>query len=306
MKRISPSTVTVGMLAILFGLVAAYGARRFFEPAPPVDTRVEVVVSRINLPKYARIREQDVEVVKMDPSKVPAGAIHSRQLALYRTVHDTLMAGQPVTESSLYGVGETPTLAEQLPNGYRAVTIAVDRINALGGLLLPESFVDISLTVNSAHPDLQGIATKTILRHIKVLATSQQRFKSEERMEPEFRSVTVAVTPEDANKLILAQRHGTLSVTLRGEHDGEVAENNGDLANVYSLLGIDPIRRPQHKAEVWRGGSMQEVNFGAARILEAERATAANQNRQPVARNAARPAAPAAAENDPLSQGGGN
>jgi pilus assembly protein CpaB len=307
-KRISPSTVTVGMLAILFGLVAAYGARRLFEPAPPVDPRVEVVVPRINLPKYARIREQDVELVKLDPSAVPAGAVHSRQLALYRTVRETLLAGQPITEAALYGVGETPTLAEQLPAGYRAVTIAVDRINALGGLLLPESYVDIALTVNSTHPDLQGIATKTILRHVKVLATSQQRFKSEERMEPEFRSVTVAVTPEDANKLILAQQHGTLSVTLRGEHDDEVAANDGDLANVYSLLGIDPIRRPQHKAEVWRGSTMQEVTFGAARIREAERATLANQNRQPLARSASRAASPAAGDSadEPLAEGGGN
>ncbi len=155
-----------------------------------------------------------------------------------------------------------PTLAEQLP----PATAGDDRRRPhqrLGGLLLPESFVDISLTVNSAHPDLQGIAARRSCGTSRCSPPANNASRARSGWSPSSAASRCAVTPEDANKLILAQRHGTLSVTLRGEHDADVAENNGDLANVYSLLGIDPIRRPQHKAEVWRGNSMQEVNFGA-------------------------------------------
>src|SRR3954447_10206040 len=107
MRRIRPGTVTVAMLAILFGLVAAYTARRYMEPPPAAPERtVPVVMAKINLPTYARLRESDLEVVKVAPEHVPAGAINTIQRALFRVVKDTTMSGQPLLEAALYPVGQ--------------------------------------------------------------------------------------------------------------------------------------------------------------------------------------------------------
>jgi pilus assembly protein CpaB len=259
-KPISPTTVTVGTLAIVCGLIATYAVRRYLEPPAPVDNRITLVAPRINLPKYARLRDRDVQIIKVDPDKVPEGAITSPERVLFRTARSTILAGQPIVESDLYPVGETPTLAEQLPPGMRAVTFAVDRNNALGGLVLPESYVDISLTVNSNDPRLGGVATKTILERVMVLATSEQRYPSEERLERTFRSVTVAVTPEQVNRLILAQRYGTLSITLRGEQEETVAVAGSDnLVNFDSLLGLEPAT--SQVTEIWRGVTKSAVDF---------------------------------------------
>jgi pilus assembly protein CpaB len=280
MRRIRPATVTVAVLAILFGLVAAYTARRFMEPAPPAPEKtVPVVVAKVNLPKNGRLREQDVEVVRVPVALAPQGALTTVQRAIYRVVKDTTMSGMPVLESALYPVGEMPTLADQVPPGYRAVTFTIDRNNALAGVLMPQSIVDVAMTVKGAHPELHEVTTLTLLRNVKILATSQNLFKREEKVGQALRSVTVLVTPEDANKLILAQKYGTLSVTLCSPVDSVAGtpnaieeKNSNDSVNPLSLLGLKPVEPPkpvaQTKAQIWRGTSMTEVTFDAGRVLE--------------------------------------
>ena len=63
MKRISPATVTMGLIAILCGLGAAYMARHAM--ANKSDGRVDIVVAEVNMPKFSRISEQHVRVVRV-------------------------------------------------------------------------------------------------------------------------------------------------------------------------------------------------------------------------------------------------
>ena len=304
MKRISPATVTVSVLAILLGLVAAYTVRHALEPvAAPPAAMATIVVPRINLPKYARIREQDVEVHEVPADRVPFGALTVTSRVLHRLCRDTILAGRPILEQDLYDVGAVPTLADELPPGYRAVTISVDRDSAVDGLVMPESVVDVSMTVEGDHPDLQGVATVTLMRGVKVLATNFNRFRGEERLNQPMRSVTLAVTPEQANKLILAQRYGSLSVTLRSSvEDHLLAQqepaSNDNLVNPSDLLKLNPL--PQEtkvvrRAEIWRGDSVEEVLFEERQILEAQAATAARE------RTEVRRLVPTAFEREPAS-----
>ena len=283
MKRISPATVTFAVVTILLGLVAAYTVKRYLAPGvgPKAATEM-VIVPRVNLPKFARIREIDVEVLEVPKSQVPAGAVTVASQALYRLCRETIMAGQPILESNLYEVGAAPTLADQLPPGYRAVTITVDRDNAVDGLVMPESMVDVSLTVQGDHPELEGVATVTLMRKVKVLATSFERFKGEERMNVPIRSVTLAVTPEQANKLILAQRYGSLSVTLRGMVEDDLhltaahKSDNDNLVNPSDLIKLSPRVDPQkfvRRAQIWRGTSVEEVEFTDGQVQEANAAS---------------------------------
>lgn len=286
MKRLTPGTVTVGVMSILLGLVAAYSVRRYLEPAAPAgEPTVGIVVPRVNLPKYARIREQDIEVLQVPKRSVPEGVVANPSRALFRLVKETILAGQPIVEEKLYEVGKIPTLADQLPPGYRAVTVAVDPNNALDGVLVPDAIVDLSLTVRGDHPEVGGMSTLTLLRRVRVLATNRDRYPTEERLNQGIRSVTVAVTPEQANKLILAQRFGSLSVTLRGaledEQLAQAEDADVDMVNPAEVLGLTPVRpRRQKKAQIYRGDVMTEVVFDDDRISEAHRASEADDLRR--------------------------
>lgn len=326
MKRISPGTVTVGVIAILFGLVAAYAARRYFEQTAPAaqaprPAMATIVVPKVNLPKYVRIRDQDVDLIEVPKENVPEGAVQLKSRVLFRLVKTTIMAGQPILEEQLYGVGEVPLLSDQLPPGHRAVTLSVDASAALNGMIQPESYVDVTLTANSDRPEFNGLATLTLLRNIEVLATSLSRFPASEDRPGDLRNITVAVTPEQANKLILAQRYGTLSVTLRSSAEGEpvggemIADADSqeiDLVNTLDLLGLGPLPAPQPEVvpapatktvQIWRGTSVEEVTFDATALQEAENVTAAAEGREPiqitsVGSEASRTSQPAAAKKD--------
>ncbi|NQU25943.1 MAG: Flp pilus assembly protein CpaB [Candidatus Nealsonbacteria bacterium] len=277
MKRISPATVTIGVVAVLFGLVTAYVVRHYNdtpEPKATAQRTVSLIRAKINLPKYSRIRTQDLEIVQVPADKLPEGTLRVPSRAVSRLVRDTIMAGQPLFEKDLYGVGEVPMLADQLPPGFRAVTLQVDANSALNGMIQPESLVDVSLTVQNDHPEVGGLATLTLLRRVKVLATSQTRFRSIEDRPGDLQNITVSVSPKQANKLILAQRYGTLSVTLRSSLEDDMtaeAEDNHDLVNPAELLGLPFIPEPESTektAQIWRGGQMQEVTFFESEIAE--------------------------------------
>lgn len=300
MKRITPGTVTVGVFAIIFGLVSAYVARHYFEETPPVAKvapkapTATIVVAKYNLPKYARLRTADVELVQVAPKSVPEGAVKLESRALGRLVKNTVLAGQPLMEADLFGVGEVPMLSDQLPPGHQAVTLSVDANSALNGMIQPESIVDIAMTATNERPEVGGLATMTLVRGVKVLATSEQRFKGPEERSGELRNITVAVTPQQANKLILAQRYGTLSVALRSTVDAQLVAHQSDeernLVNTLDLLGLAPPQEtiepipeelPTKTVEIWRGGSMTEMTFSAETIEESRNATAVAEGREP-------------------------
>ncbi|MHC4403740.1 MAG: Flp pilus assembly protein CpaB [Planctomycetota bacterium] len=301
MKQITPGTVTVVVLAILLGLGAAYAARHYLaeKPQEPVAAAgpktTTIVIPRINLPKYARVRDQDVETVEVPLDRVPEDAVRQTSQALFRLVKSTVMAGQPLREEHLFGVGEVPMLSDQLPPGYRAVTLGVDADTALNGMIQPECHVDVALTFSNDRPEVGGLATITLMRGIRVLATSESRFRGTDDRPRNLRNVTVAVTPEQANKLILAQRYGTLSVTLRSTLDETLLaqdDDDNDLVNPLALLGlsplepipeIEPVEVPDTRTvEIWRNGQMQTVTFGPSAIRESQNATAVAEGRKPM------------------------
>lgn len=325
MKRISPAGVTFVIGAILVGLVAAYAVRHLSRPevTPPKATAkktVTIVVAKYNLPQYTRITDEYLEERQVSPDGVPEGALTLKSRALYRLAKGTILAGQPIRDQDLYAVGEVPLLSERLPPGYRAVTLAVDAKAAVNGMIQPESLVDINLTVKNDRPEIGGMATLTLLRRVRVLATSRNRFPASEDRPGDLRNITVAVTPEQANKLILAERYGTLSVALCSKLEDDNAEavaqaesniailptaeqrpndtlpsgpnslsqEDSDLVNIYSLLGISPLtpqpmpEKPFTKtAQIWRGSKVEEVTFVDWQIKEAENATLVAEGKAP-------------------------
>ena len=296
--NISPGTVSVAVLAILFGLVTAYAVSRYLRPEEVTEEEkkkaetVRVLAAKVNLPKYHRIRIPDLiwlEIPRknLKDGRPPQGTVKYYEQVLGLMLKETVMARRPIMVKSLYGPGEVPSMAENLRPGYRAVTFQVKASSAVNGIVQPESYVDVNLTVSAQEPELKGLATLTLLRGVKVLATSTVQFPRIEDRPTNVRNITVEVLPKQANKLILAQRYGTLSVTLRNKEDVLAGgdEEDRELISTNDLLGLVARVKPasvERKVQVWRGGSMKEVVFGKAEIEEAERATAADEEREPI------------------------
>jgi len=313
MKRISPATVTFGVMALVLGLVAAYIVRQSMHkpvivkreapPAPVVDPGIVLIIAKNNLPAHTRLTADDMDV-RIVPSNTPLAkgpGVNSVAYATGRILNKPMKAGQIVREEHLLEVGEgLPDLSERLPAGYRAVTIDVDGAQTGGKQLTEGDLVDISLTVEGTHPDLGEVSTRTLLRGVLVVDAFANRpiVRGETRpRDLNAGELTVAVKPADANKLIVAQRSGALSVSLVSAAEAALPPAEvDDTVTRRELLGLKELPPPPKKfvAEKWSGGSMSLIEMSDERVQESRKMPMPGtplpiQTSQPTATNAPQP-----------------
>lgn len=148
-------------------------------------------------------------------------------------------------------------LAFYVPQGYRAVSIAVDVYNAVGGHIKPGNHVDVLGTFDFGNGEKMDLRTITIMQDVWVLAVVDNIGRPTTRdivpiddEDPErarengpsgtvssAATVSLAVRPSDAQKIIMAQEMGRLTVSLRSlwEAEGALAL---DQATIATTLGI--------------------------------------------------------------------
>lgn len=290
MKRISAATVTFGVMAVVLGLVAAYIVKQAMHkpevakvvpppPAPaPVDPGVQVVFARNNIPKNGKLLAADMMIAYVSrTSKAAKGTFANQNIAEGRITKQPIKAGQAIREEYLMDIGEAlPDLAERLPAGMRAVTIGVQGAEAGGKRLGEGDYVDVSLTVEGTHPEIGEVATRTLMRNVLVVdAVAGKPFIRgvNNRVYRDVSSITVAVKPADANKLIVAQRTGVLSVNLVSAADvqGAPADLNDGITR-RQLLGLKevvPAKAPKKfVVEKWSGGRLNVVEMSDDRVQE--------------------------------------
>src|SRR5690606_19821625 len=124
-------------------------------------------------------------------------------------------AGQPIPAAALVRLGDVGgVLAAALPPDRRAVTVGVTAISGLAGFLMPGDRVDVVLSRVRIEAGGQRAISETLLQNIRVLAVDQ-RAENPDRKIVAPRSVTLEVTPEQAQILALVADLGRLTLSLR-------------------------------------------------------------------------------------------
>lgn len=262
----TPAMATVALLA---GLLAVFAVRSHVAlaiaaqspPAPVAVEWTELVVAKADLASGERISDKNMAVRRVPREYAPAEALRVEQFDDFRgrRLAHAVRAGDPLPPSVLERI-ESVTIAGQLAPGARALTIAVDEVNAISGLLQPGDRIDLHVSVRRTDPMAsgmtQGEVTTRVLENIKVLATGRQvrAVASDSNARP-FTAVTVEVKPEQAQRLIVAQRHGRLTALLRPHEDSLASPVRA--MNLPQAIGLDTehratSRKPQ--VEVIEGG----------------------------------------------------
>jgi len=236
------------LLALFLGLVSAvlvyvYLSQAGGEETAASETTKPVVVATEDIPVVTRITESMVEVREISADAVHPDSFSSTEgvvdnLARYPIAAGEQILSDRVAPSSLtLPEGEELPLPYIVPEGKRAVSVGIDDLIGVGGLLRPGDYVDVILTVKLADGDQIG---RIILQDLEVLALDQQIEKvapkledgQEERVstgegetDPEAVTVTLAVTPVEGEVLVTAEEcadnyGGRLALALRpfGEH----------------------------------------------------------------------------------------
>jgi pilus assembly protein CpaB len=225
--------------AIIFGLIAAVSVKQYLLSAKTFETSLnDVVVAKVDIPVGSRLIAEQLAVAQFPANVTPEGAISTIDENLVgRVVVTSLSPRDPITESKLAPVGAAGGLASMIPEGYRAMTVAVNEVVGVSGFIMPGTLVDIVVVITP--PKGSGneeMISKIVLQNIKVLASGQNIDKPQNGREAEraIRAVTLQVTPEQAEKLALASSEGKLQLVMRNSVDQADEQTAG--ANKRSLL----------------------------------------------------------------------
>jgi len=189
----------------------------------------KVVVASARLANGNKLQKAHLNIVDWPSNLVPEGSFSTITEILGndsenledRIVLRSIEINEPILKSRITGFGGRASLSALIAPGMRASTIRVNDVNGVAGFVLPGDHVDIMFTrkadvtsasrSNRKSADLQ---TDIFLQNMKVLAIDQD--SNEDRDKPSVsKSVTLEVTPVQAQKLILAMQMGKLSLSLR-------------------------------------------------------------------------------------------
>jgi pilus assembly protein CpaB len=228
MQRNYISLVGGVVLAIVALVLINLYIRNYVNTRAPIALTT-VVVAAADLPFGKPLADEQLRVVAWPAASVPKGAFALKadifkgaKSANDRVVLTPMVAGEPVLRSKISGFGARPIMSARVADGMRAISIHIDDVSGVSGFILPGDHVDIMLT-RHINNNAQSLETNVIMQDATVLGIDQL---SDEKSDKPMvgHTATVEVTPEQAEKLALAQQAGSLSLALRNQFtNGEVA-----------------------------------------------------------------------------------
>lgn len=127
---------------------------------------------------------------------------------------------QPILPAYIAAPGSGIGLTVKIPEGMRATSIRSNEVTGVAGFLFPGSHVDVLV---SCKPDGKEQQTQTILQDVEVL-TAGQHIEPDPNGKPETVSVvTLLLTPQDSEKIVLASQEGSIQFVLRNGADNTKA-----------------------------------------------------------------------------------
>jgi pilus assembly protein CpaB len=219
---------------VFYQMTARGGAKR-----PDQSDMRDVVIAAKPLGVGATIKATDIKIGKIPAAAFPKGAFSKPEEVIDRPVAAAILMDEPVLEGRLAARGSGVGLAPIIPVGMRAVTVRVNDVAGVAGFVLPGMRVDVLVT--GRPPDMNGTVTTTCLQNILVLSagtTIQADGKGQAIQAP---TVTLLVTPEQAETLTLANNEGHIQLVLRNGSDQTIEKTSGrELSELYGMRAQRP------------------------------------------------------------------
>lgn len=279
MQRLSPGVLILGVFALLFALLAAYGVKKYLSqpaaevvtPEAPKPVRLAVPLAVVDLPAGRTLVESDVYVMQMTPQDalkagLPPAYMSKVPQILGRTLRQPLKKNTSFEPSMFYPVGMGPDIAEMLQAGERAVTVPFKSDTLDASFVLPGTTVDVLFrSIPDPRADVPD-CTVTLLSRVRVLAVGKEsqpgtspEVKEKEPNPMRQQTVTLAVNETQARALKVVDGRGVLSLVLRNSKDTAVAQKGGPVT-LPALLGMKEPQGP-FVTEIYRRGNYSAVTF---------------------------------------------
>jgi pilus assembly protein CpaB len=225
-------------VGVVYTMIQSYQKQLDIVSRPPET--IEVVVAKVTLFQGQTLAETDVELKKVAPEYVPETVFHTIEEVVGRVPAERIIQGEYVRRERLADPEAGVGLNAIIPRGQRAVSINITNASAVSGFLNPGNYVDVLATVKTKG---EGQKTVTMLQAKRLLAVNNRLggdggeggvVGTDARVKP---SVTLALTPEEAELMVHAFEEGVVTLTLRNDIDVINVDTEGTRA--ANLLGDD-------------------------------------------------------------------
>ena len=182
----------------------------------------EVIVASKDIPKKTVITEMLLSKKKIAIDSKHPLSVSKASALVGKVVLINITAGEEILTNQVINIGDSKEgLSFTIPDGKKAMAVAVDDITGVGGMLLPGDYVDVIATLASSGNNPTNY-TVVILQNTKILAVGSvlENIKNtSDTKPPEKRTVTLAITMDEALKLKMAIERGSISLMLRSPTD---------------------------------------------------------------------------------------
>lgn len=175
----------------------------------------DVIVAAQDIPARVTITPQMLAHVQRPSSAVDPNTLMDPRQAVGALTLITIPAGSSLT-SAMIGHPADVGLPVRLKSGMRAVSVQIDKVKGVSGLIEPGDYVDV--IADPPKSGAQPPPASAILRGVRVLAIGDSLENSSATPSPQeanSSTVTLEVTPKQADLLVMADNNTTLRLALR-------------------------------------------------------------------------------------------
>ncbi len=253
---------------ILFALIAAICAGGLLylylgrvEQQKEVQVAYEsVIIASTDIPAYTTITAEMITTKQMPEGSAYSKAARSADAVIGYVTESEILAGEEIIPVKLKQPGQLDSgLSYNVPDGMRAVTIAVDEVSGVAGFLQRGDYVDVisftttsyvlpdavQATTTNADGTTDETADNTKTQGTTVIAAQNVRIAAIGMSlsdttgetvpgEMAYSTVTLLLTPEEAMRVIQGAKSGVITLVLRASSDH--AANEEDPVVSDSLL----------------------------------------------------------------------
>lgn len=224
----------VKIIALLSALITAALLFVFLNQLDePVEVSTQkVITASVDIPSNTTITESMLSAVELPEQAVLQNALKDQELAVGKTANSSILTGEQILSDKLVTPGgdSNETLAYAIDPQMRAITIAVDAVKGISGMLKPRDHVDLLADFEVEDKEGNTISYTTLLAEdLTVLAVDHLLREHEVVIDEEspggtYATITVQATPKQAMEISFGEYNGQLRAILRSPLDDKLTQ----------------------------------------------------------------------------------
>jgi pilus assembly protein CpaB len=219
------------IIAVLLGLITVLALNHYIKtldkPALASIPHTEVVVAKTTIPQHTRIAAEMLGLQSLPNAAIHPEAIRDLSVVVGGISRTEIVNGEQVLSPRVATEDRRASLSYRVPEGMRAITIPVGAVSGVAGFISAGDRLDMLVTYSSEGEDNETdteTTTYTVFQDVLVLAAGGETHEKDSEEREVVDTVTLLVTPQQAEVVAWANLNGTFHLTLRSPLDEEKLE----------------------------------------------------------------------------------